>query len=114
MLLYIESLVEQNKVGQAASELEKFVKTRNSSYSASALTSQSALREEIRLQRRIELWGEGTAFYDFKRWKMGIKRNVEGTNHRVKLDFPAGDKNFVYQIPQREVDANKNLGGQNP
>jgi len=114
LLLYIEALVEQNKTGEAISELEKFVKTRNTSYSASSFASQAALREEVRLQRRIELWGEGTSFYDLKRWKLGIKRNVAGTNHRVKLDFPAGDKMFVYQIPQAEVDANKNLGGQNP
>lgn len=114
LLLYIEALVEQNKIGEAAAELEKFVKTRNTSYTASSFASQSALRDEVRLQRRIELWGEGTSFYDFKRWKLDVKRNVAGTNHRVKLDFVAGDKNFVYQIPQREVDANKNLGGQNP
>lgn len=114
LLLYVEALVEQNKVGQAAVELEKFVKTRNSSYSASSFASQSALRDEIRLQRRIELWGEGTSFYDFKRWKLGVKRNVAGTNHRVKMDIAAGAKDFVYQIPQREVDANQNLGGQNP
>jgi len=114
LLLYIESLVEQNKLAEATSELEKFVKTRNSSYSASSFASQSALREEVRLQRRIELWGEGTSYYDLKRWNLGIKRNVAGTNHRVKLDFEAGDQIFTYQIPQREVDANKNLGGQNP
>jgi len=114
LLLYIESLVEQNKLGQASSELEKFVKTRNTSYTASNFTSQAALREEVRFQRRVELWGEGSSFYDFKRWDLGVKRIVAGTNHRVKLDFPAGDKIFVYQIPQSEVDANKNLGGQNP
>ena len=36
--------------------------------------SGTALRDEIRLARRIELWGEGFNWFDFKRWNIDIKR----------------------------------------
>lgn len=113
-LLLVEALVEQNKLVEARNLLNSFIRTRQPSYNADAFSSQAALREEVRFQRRIELWGEGTAFFDFKRWNLGVTRAQPGTNHRTILNFPAGDKVFTYQIPQAEVDANPNLGGQNP
>ncbi len=40
----------------------------------------SALLDEIRLSRRIELWGEGHSWFDLKRWNMPLVRSewVEG------------------------------------
>lgn len=34
------------------------------------------LRDAIRLNRRIELWGEGFNFFDYKRWKMPLTRKA--------------------------------------
>jgi len=113
-LLLAEAQVEQNKLAEAKATLESLIATRQTGYSAAAFDSQDALRQEIRLQRRIELWCEGSMFFDFKRWKIGIVRNVAGTNHRTKIDVPAGDKRWVYQIPQGEIDANPNIQEQNP
>lgn len=113
-LLLAEAQVEQNKLAEARSTLSSIIKTRQSGYSADVFTSQDELRQEVRLQRRIELWCEGSMFFDFKRWKIGITRNVASTNHRTKIDVPAGDKRFVYQIPQGEIDANPNIQEQNP
>lgn len=36
--------------------------------------SGTSLRDEIRLARRIELWGEGFSWFDFKRWNLDIHR----------------------------------------
>lgn len=113
-LLLIEAKIENNSLADAKELLESLMKLRDTSYSTEPFTTQEQLREEIRLQRRIELWGEGTAFFDLKRWKKGIIRTAEGSNHRTKIDVPAGDKKFVYQIPQREMDSNPNIGEQNP
>lgn len=38
--------------------------------------SGDELRDEIRLARRIELWGEGFNFFDFKRWNIDIVRRA--------------------------------------
>jgi hypothetical protein len=43
----------------------------------------TALLDEIRLQRRIELWGEGTTFFDLKRWGL----------HNTRAAWVAGDVN---------------------
>ena len=64
--------------------------------------------EDIYLQRRIELWGEGFAYYDLKRLNKGIDRDYEGSNHLqgYKLVVPAQDKRWVYQIPLTEIQEN--------
>ncbi len=76
------------------------------------------LIEEIILERRIELWGEGFAAQDLRRLKRGINRN--NSNHlpvvATTMVLPAGDKYWIYQIPQGEIDANPNINEehQNP
>nr|WP_315124474.1 RagB/SusD family nutrient uptake outer membrane protein [uncultured Capnocytophaga sp.] len=112
-LLYVEALVEQNKLGEAKTALESFVQQyRDPSYTLSA-TTQAEMREEVRFQRRVELWGEGTSFFDFKRWHLGADRTAAGSNHVFKVDTPANSSNWVYQIPKSEMESNPNMQ-QNP
>lgn len=42
--------------------------------------SGAALLEEVKLQRRIELWGEGFSFFDLKRWNVPRVRHIGTTN----------------------------------
>lgn len=91
------------------------VSTRDAGYTLST-NSGPALVEEIRLQRRIELWGEGHAFYDMKRQNKALERDYPGSNHNSLgfFNYPAGSVKFNFQIPKTEVDANPELGSQNP
>lgn len=75
----------------------------------------SALINEIILQKRIELWGEGYAWFDMKRLGVALTRDYTGSNHTAfgKFNIPAGDSKFIFQIPQAEIDANP-LIVQNP
>jgi len=83
-------------------------------YVASTKTGQ-ALIDEIMLNRRLELWGEGFRFTDLKRLNLPLNRN--GANHNtalaVVMDVPAGDVRWEWLIPKAEVDANKQMV-QNP
>jgi hypothetical protein len=36
--------------------------------------------DEIVFQKRVELWGEGLSFYDYKRLDMSVTRGYEGSN----------------------------------
>ena len=81
---------------------------RDLSYTPTA-TDQASMREEVRWQRRIELWGEGASFFDFKRWGLGANRTQAGSNHVYAIDVPAGDRRWVYQIPISEIEANPNM-----
>lgn len=109
-LLHVEALVEQGKTAEAKSLLNDFVMLRDGAFNVDAVTD---LREEVRLQRRIELWGEGTSFIDFKRWKLPINRTATGTNHRTKKNVAVGGVEWVYQLPISAMEANPNLV-QNP
>lgn len=37
--------------------------------------------EEVIFQKRIEFWGEGIIFFDYKRLNKGVTRGYKGTNH---------------------------------
>lgn len=88
--------------------------TRDPSYVLST-KSGSALIDEIILQKRIELWGEGYAWFDMKRLGVSLNRDYVGSNHPAfgKFNIPVGDNRFIFQIPQAEIDANT-LIVQNP
>ena len=109
-LLYIEALVELNRLDEARNALVYLVKDKRGDTDYNPPTfDQARLREEVRTQRRIELWGEGTAFFDWKRWNVGIDRYEAGSNHIFKIAVPAGDEKWTYQIPKSEMESNPNM-----
>ena len=70
--------------------------------------SGAALQDEIYLQTRIELWGEGKSYLAMKRLKATITR---ADNH---LSFPGesfqyNDPRLSFKIPQSEVQNNPNI-----
>ena len=92
--------------------IEEFMAHRNPKYSANGVSN---LIDEIIFQKRVELWGEGIVFYDFKRLNMGIQSGYEGTNvptdSRVNVSGRAPWWNFC--IPESEVLQNPALEGKN-
>lgn len=95
----------------AATVLFDLMRTRNTDYKLSSNTGQ-ALIDEILIHRRIELWGEGFRFFDLKRQELPLDRT--NANHLPNLignaiKIPANDSRWVWKIPIREINANKNL-----
>ncbi|MBL7708771.1 MAG: RagB/SusD family nutrient uptake outer membrane protein [Chitinophagaceae bacterium] len=78
--------------------------------------SGQALIDEIMVQRRVELWGEGFRFYDLKRTNSPLDRT--GANHNASLagifSMPAGDKQWQFLIPQQELNNTNGVVVQNP
>jgi starch-binding outer membrane protein, SusD/RagB family len=122
-LIEAEALARQGAGQETAAKtaLETLVKARYPAYSAAAF-SGTALINEILLQRRIELWGEGFALLDIKRLKTGLNRPTGAGNHGIPnfdpviYTIPDADARFLMRIPQREIDANEAIGpaDQNP
>ena len=52
---------------------------RNSAYTCTASTTEE-LVDEILLQKRIELWGEGQTIFDIKRLNKSVVRSYDGSN----------------------------------
>jgi hypothetical protein len=113
VLIEAEALARQGQNAQAASVLGELMKNRQPSWNKSSVTVNDVL-----LQRRIELWGEGFAYFDLKRNNRGIDRNYEGNNHLAGSvhTIPAFDVRWTYQIPQSEMQENSHIqdSEQNP
>lgn len=97
--------------------LKDFMKTyRYAAYNPMSAADKAAAVEEIVLQKRIELWGEGQSFYDAKRLNLNCTRYYDGTNFEIGADTyntvgRPGWMNIV--IVAQEVDNNDALQGYN-
>ena len=64
------------------------------------------------MYRRIDLWGEGFDWFDYKRWNEPIvrKSKAEGGSfqaaYAVTINVGDGNK-WTWKIPKRETDYNK-------
>ncbi|MGK9127510.1 RagB/SusD family nutrient uptake outer membrane protein [Olivibacter sp. SA151] len=116
-MYYIEAegLARSGNEAGAQSVLYEITKERDPEYVKST-KSGAALIDEIILQKRIEMWGEGSAWFDLKRLNKGVERNYSGTNHGsfALLNIPAGDARFLFMIPEAEVNANPQILPNNP
>ena len=100
---------------KAQTVLNVLAKARNPKYVLSTNTGQSLL-EEIYIQRRAELWGEGFRFFDLKRLNLPLDRTGGNATIAIAttLSVPAGGPLWQWNFPQDEINSNLNLGGQNP
>lgn len=111
-LLKAEAQVYANKLGDAVTTINDFMKYRitDGSY-ACAATGRQGILDEILLQKRIEFWAEGIVMYDYKRMNHGFTRGYEGTNHagvhRYNCNGRSPQWNIV--ITRGETQANKGI-----
>lgn len=127
LLIEAESKVRQNNLESAVALLNELRAKRNLPAISSASFNRQQLTEEILLERRRELWGEGIRFYDILRLQTApIRRataetfvNDKGETVAVKghwfLTFPDGSpitansRYFIFPIPITELQNNPNL-----
>ncbi|CAK7065361.1 MAG: hypothetical protein PARBB_03111 [Parabacteroides distasonis] len=106
-LMKAEALARNNQTQEAQSVLTTFATKRDPKYKATS-TNAAQLIEEIMIQRRVELWGEGFRFTDLKRLNLPLNRS--NSNHdkaiSVKMEVSAGSNEWQFMIPQEEMDAN--------
>ncbi len=114
-LIEAEALARQGgKDAQAAQVLYTLAVNRDPSYTMSVNTGQ-ALIDEIMLQRRVELWGEGFRFYDLKRLNLPLDRTGTNADPAVAsvMSVPTGGNIWQFLLPKDELNANEN-SVQNP
>lgn len=116
-LIEAEALARSGKNAEAAQVLYTLASKRDSGYVLSTKTGNDLI-EEIKLQRRIELWLEGHRWFDMIRYDEALDRTDTGADPTIyQKGFsqakPSVNTNWLYQIPQSEIDANSNME-QNP
>ena len=135
LLSYAEAKIEANQLDASVYQAIDAVRKRAGmpEVDQAVYNDQSSLRTLIRRERRVELAMEGLRWYDIQRWKIG-EQVMPGTVTGALLgsvDAGTGEltltperispvserifspKNYLFPIPQKEIDLNKNLG-QNP
>ncbi|WP_316802492.1 RagB/SusD family nutrient uptake outer membrane protein [Pedobacter nototheniae] len=116
-LILAEAYARNTQDGLAQAALFSLVSKRNLTAAQSTKTG-SALVDEIMFNRRVELWGEGFRYLDLKRLNLPLDRtsvpNYVATSVNNVMNIPAGDPRFLFFIPRDEINANPNIGPQNP
>lgn len=115
-LIEAEALARQGGQDVAARQaLFTLAKQRDPSYVLSTNSGQ-ALINEIMIQRRVELWGEGFRFYDLKRTNSPLDRTGGNHNNTLaqKMVEPAGTLNWQFLIPRVEIEYTLGVVVQNP
>ena len=104
-LLNAETAAKSGDEGTAKTSLKELLKLRVPDPSYVDGLSGQALLDEIYLQTRIELWGEGKSYLAMKRDHATI---VRGSNHLsyVGVDIPYNDPRLTFEIPQSEIQNN--------
>ncbi len=97
-------------VSAGVSKLVDFVKGyRNPEYTCNA-NSAEAFKNEVWLQRRVELWGEGFSYYDMMRFQKPLDRRGGGYASAIVFNIEPTNTVLLYDIPQAEVQRNPQIG----
>ncbi|WP_324720942.1 RagB/SusD family nutrient uptake outer membrane protein [Salinimicrobium sp. HB62] len=112
-LLHAEAAAQLGRYDEARDALDELLSKRladSSSYLAGI--SDEGLLDEIYLQTRIELWGEGKSYLALKRFRETV---VRGDNHLsfVGVPIPYNDDRLTFEIPESEIQNNPFIDSQN-
>lgn len=78
--------------------------------------SGDELLEEVRLYNRIELWGEGHDWFNYKRWGLPIVRHSAAQGGSFLPVFagtidPSANSGWTWVLPSKEIDYNSEILG---
>jgi hypothetical protein len=116
-LIEAEAEAMLGNVAAAQAALKPLGEERDSAYDVTMYGTKESLMDHIKFQRGLELWGEGFLYTDKIRWDEGIDHAANGGsgasevlyNEGFKQDKPSVNSEWVFKIPQAEMDANPNL-----
>ena len=105
-LIEAEAYTRLGRAADAVSVIKEFMAHRDPGFGKGSVTL-----EDVLLQRRIELWGEGFAYFDLRRNGLGCVRNYPESNHPewARKDFAPHANTWRFQIPLREIQNNTEI-----
>lgn len=116
-LIEAEAKAMMNDISGAQEALRPLGEERDSAYDVTIYNTQESMMEHIKFQRRLELWGEGFGYTDKIRWDEGIDHAADGGSgasavlyqEAYQVERPSVNEDWIFKIPQAELDANPNL-----
>jgi hypothetical protein len=114
LLLHAEAQANLGNDTEARAALASLLSERLLSGDSSYLDALSgqALIDEVYLQTRIELWGEGKSYLAMKRNKATITRGSNWLDFAGE-SFSHNDEDLTFEIPEEEIRDNPLLNNQN-
>ncbi|WP_411768640.1 RagB/SusD family nutrient uptake outer membrane protein [Winogradskyella sp. A3E31] len=117
-LVEAEAKAMMNDIIGAQQALDALVSTRDSAFDATVFIDQTSLMDEIKFQWRVEMWGEGFGYTNKIRWDEGIDHAADGGSGAssvlyqgaYQIERPSVNDDWIFKIPQAEIDANPNIG----
>lgn len=114
VLIEAEAKAMLNDITGAQDALAILGEKRDSAFDKSIFTTKELLMEEIKWQRRVELWGEGFSYHDNIRWDEGLDQSNSGASEVLYQDGfmqpkPSINDKWIFKIPQQEIDSNPNM-----
>ena len=118
-MYFIEMEAQLNLDGgleKARELLNEFMQEyRYQSYDCTGMTlSEEAFIKEMMLQKRIEFWGEGVLFFDYKRLDQGITRGYSGTNVPATATYNTDGRSPQWNIVITRGEYQSNKGIRHP
>jgi len=110
LLMLAESYIETNQVSNALPLINR-VRKRSGAFEYTTLGSQDNARVILRRERRLELAGEQSRFFDLVRWG-NLVPTINAEKQIVEATQPVKDYHILLPIPQSERDANPLLNAQ--
>ena len=117
-LIEAEAKTMMGDIPGAQEALRPLGEARDSAYDVTIYNTQESMMNHIKFQRGVELWGEGFGYTDKIRWDEGIDHATNGGSgasavlyqEAYQVDKPSINNDWIFKIPQAEIDANPNLG----
>ena len=113
-LIEAEAKLMANNLSGAQTALKPLGESRDSAFDVTVFNTNESLMDQIKLQRYIELYGEGFGYVDHIRWDEGIDLTNSGASQVLYQDGfqqakPSVNNEWIFKIPQAEIDANPHL-----
>ncbi len=111
-LIMAEAKAMAGQVAEGKAILENFVTTYRDPEFVSTASSAEELQNEVWLQRRIEFWGEGIAWFDIMRLKKPVIRKEDGVTSfgaQAIFNIPSETPYMLWPIPREEIQANEGI-----
>jgi starch-binding outer membrane protein, SusD/RagB family len=104
LLMRAEALIMDNKISEAL-PLINAVRARIGAFEYTSLGTQDEAMKKIKLERRLELFGEQVRWFDLNRWGEAMQV-INAEKMAAKGVAPFLPKHVLFPIPQEEKDAN--------
>mgnify|MGYP001387574095 CR=1 FL=1 len=117
-LIEAEAKLMMGDLSGAKEALEPLAQARDEEWDANEFGNEAEFFEHLKFQWRVEMWGEGFGYVNHIRWDEGIDHAANGGSGAsevlyqgaFQIDKPSVNDDWIFKIPQAEINANPNLG----